>query len=66
MSTEPMTLRGSMRPLDSSAGVATGPQPPPPVASTNPATRPSGARNRLRTRAAARCAGGRSVKRSST
>ncbi len=44
--TEPTTLRGSNRPLDSSVVVATGPHPPPPAASTNPATRPSGARNR--------------------
>ena len=56
VSTEPITLRGSIRPETSSAGVATGPQPPPPVASTKPATRPSGARNRLRRRPAARAA----------
>ena len=48
VSIEPITLRGSMRPLASSAGVPTGPQPPPPVASTNPANSPSGARKRLR------------------
>ena len=45
VSIEPITLRGSIRPSASSAGVATGPQPPPPVASTKPANRPSGARN---------------------
>ena len=45
---EPMTFRGSMRPLARMAGVPTGPQPPPPVASTKPATRPSGPRKRLR------------------
>ena len=45
VSTVPITLRGSSRPSASRAGVATGPQPPPPVASTKPANRPSGARN---------------------
>ena len=40
VSIEPITLRGSMRPLARIAGVPTGPQPPPPVASTKPATRP--------------------------
>jgi hypothetical protein len=49
VSTEPTTFRGSIRPLASSAGVATGPQPPPPVESMNPANTPSGARKRLRT-----------------
>src|SRR5690606_28929883 len=43
--TDPITLRGCSRPLDNSVDVAIGPQPPPPAASTNPATRPSGARN---------------------
>ncbi|PSK62418.1 hypothetical protein B0E53_05665 [Micromonospora sp. MH33] len=56
VSTDPITLRGSIRPETSSAGVATGPQPPPPVASTKPANRPSGARKRLRSRPAARLA----------
>ena len=56
VSTEPITLRGSIRPETSSAGVATGPQPPPPVASTKPATRPSGPRNRPRSGPAARLA----------
>ena len=45
VSTEPITFRGCSRPSASSAGVATGPQPPPPVASMKPANRPSGARN---------------------
>ena len=48
VSTEPTTLRGASRPEASSAGVATGPQPPPPVASTKPATSPSGPRKRRR------------------
>lgn|GEM_PF-1587716 len=48
MSTEPITLRGSIRPETSSDGVATGPHPPPPVASMKPAVSPSGVRNRLR------------------
>jgi hypothetical protein len=48
--TEPITRRGSRRPVESSDGVATGPQPPPPVASTNPANRPSGARKAVRGR----------------
>ena len=46
--TDPTIFRGSVRPEMSIVGVATGPQPPPPVASMNPATRPSGARKRLR------------------
>ncbi len=45
VSTEPMTVRGAVLPAVSSAGVATGPQPPPPEASTKPATSPSGERN---------------------
>ena len=45
MSTEPITVRGAVLPAVSSAGVATGPQPPPPEASTKPATTPSGDRN---------------------
>src|SRR5690606_7221238 len=49
VSMEPMNLRGSIRPLASRAGVPTGPQPPPPVASTNPPNRPSGTRKRRRT-----------------
>src|SRR5699024_4778866 len=48
VSIEPTTRRGSIRPLASSAGVPTGPQPPPPVASMKPATSPSGVRKRLR------------------
>ena len=48
MSTVPMTRRGDILPLLIRVGVATGPQPPPPVASTKPANRPSGARKRLR------------------
>ena len=43
--TEPTVRRGSSLPLLSSVEVATGPQPPPPVASMKPATRPSGPRN---------------------
>jgi hypothetical protein len=42
VSTDPMTVRGAVFPAVSRAGVATGPQPPPPEASTNP----SGDRNR--------------------
>ena len=45
VSIEPMILRGGIRPSASRTGVATEPQPPPPVASTNPATRPSGTRS---------------------
>ncbi|GAA4776412.1 hypothetical protein GCM10023351_21320 [Microbacterium gilvum] len=45
MSIVPITLRGSRRPLESRAGVPTGPHPPPPEASRNPPTIPSGARN---------------------
>ena len=64
VSMEPMVLRGSSRPLARIAGVPTGPQPPPPVASTKPATRPSGARKRFRSGLSARCSGGpRQVKR---
>ena len=48
VSIEPIVLRGSSRPLARMAGVPTGPQPPPPVESTKPATRPSGVRKRLR------------------
>lgn len=48
VSIEPTTLRGSSRPLAMMAGVPTGPHPPPPVASTKPATRPRGIRNRER------------------
>lgn len=47
VSTEPITFRGSMSFLDSKAGVAIGPQSPPPVASKNPATKPSGIKNTL-------------------
>ena len=47
VSIEPMTLRGSIRPLARIAGVPTGPQPPPPVASTKPATRPERAEEAL-------------------
>ena len=48
VSTDPMTVRGAVLPAVSSAGVATGPQPPPPEASTNPPTKPSGERKRER------------------
>jgi hypothetical protein len=47
VSTEPTTLRGSTFSLASSVVVAIGPQPPPPVASKNPAIKPSPPRNRL-------------------
>ena len=47
VSTVPITLRGIIRPLEIRVGVATGPQPPPPVASTKPAKSPSGARKRF-------------------
>ncbi len=46
MSTDPTTLRGSSLPEESRVVVAIGPHPPPPLASTKPATRPSGPRNR--------------------
>ena len=49
-SMEPTTLRGSRRPVDSRVVVPTGPQPPPPMASISPATRPSGARKKPETR----------------
>lgn len=39
--TVPITLRGSIRPAASRVGVATGPQPPPPAASRNPAHPPN-------------------------
>ena len=42
--TEPIALRGSMRPTVMSVGVVTGPHPPPPMASTTPPTVPSGIR----------------------
>ena len=41
----PITVRGAVLPALSSDVVETGPQPPPPVASTNPPARPSGTRN---------------------
>ena len=47
VSTVPTTFRGSMRPEESKDGVEMGPQPPPPAASRNPATRPKGAKNFL-------------------
>jgi len=46
VSTDPITVRGAVFPAASRAGVVTGPQPPPPEASTNPPTNPSGDRNR--------------------
>src|SRR5215208_4436302 len=45
VSTVPTTLRGSILPLDISVDVFMAPQPPPPAASRNPATRPKGERN---------------------
>src|SRR5215204_2436579 len=45
VSTVPTTLRGSILPLDISVDVFMAPQPPPPAASRNPATRPRGERN---------------------
>jgi hypothetical protein len=42
VSTDPTTVRGSIRPELSSAGVPIGPQPPPPAASMKPANAPSG------------------------
>ena len=49
VSTVPMILRGSILPEESRVGVEIGPHPPPPAASRNPATRPSGARKVLET-----------------
>src|SRR5215218_7754611 len=45
VSTVPTTLRGSILPVDINVDVLMAPQPPPPAASRNPATRPSGERN---------------------
>src|SRR5215210_7064723 len=45
VSTVPTTLRGSILPVESSVEVFMAPQPPPPAASRNPATRPRGERN---------------------
>src|SRR5215211_3961484 len=45
VSTVPTTLRGSIRPVDINVEVFMAPQPPPPAASRNPATRPRGERN---------------------
>src|SRR5215203_5763307 len=45
VSTVPTTLRGSILPVDINVEVFMAPQPPPPAASRNPATRPSGERN---------------------
>src|SRR5215204_3769176 len=45
VSTVPTTLRGSILPVDINVDVFMAPQPPPPAASRNPATRPSGERN---------------------
>ena len=68
VSTLPTTVRGAVRPRASSVVVATGPQPPPPVASTNPPTRPSGTSSRAvcGLRRAAEPAGGRTAKRTRT
>ena len=59
VSTVPITLRGVILPELIRVGVATGPQPPPPVASTKPANRPSGARKRLRGGTSGFCTGSR-------
>jgi hypothetical protein len=64
VSTVPITLRGVMRPLPINDGVATGPQPPPPVASTKPANKPNGVRKRRRSGTSSRCVGSRVEKRS--
>src|SRR5829696_6965150 len=45
VSTVPTTLRGSILPVDINVDVFMAPQPPPPAASRNPATRPRGERN---------------------
>src|SRR5215216_3060624 len=45
VSTVPTTLRGSILPVDINVDVFMAPQPPPPAASRNPATSPSGERN---------------------
>src|SRR5215217_6396080 len=45
VSTVPTTLRGSILPVDINVEVLMAPQPPPPAASRNPATRPKGERN---------------------
>ena len=45
--TVPTTRAGVRRPSARSVGVVTGPQPPPPVASTKPPTSPSGIMRRL-------------------
>ena len=68
VSTLPMTVRGAVRPRVSSVVVATGPQPPPPVASTKPPTRPNRARNRTECglRRTVEPAGGRTAKRTRT
>ena len=50
VSIEPMTLRGAILPEASSVGVPTGPHPPPPIASMNPATAARGTRNAAGTR----------------
>ena len=42
--TEPIAVRGSIRPAVIRVGVVTGPQPPPPMASITPPKRPSGTR----------------------
>ena len=42
VSIDPMTFRGSKRPDESSVVVPTGPQPPPPMASSAPPTNPTG------------------------
>src|SRR5215212_5704661 len=49
VSTVPITLRGCIRPEARRVGVEMGPQPPPPAASRNPATKPRGPRNALET-----------------
>ncbi len=46
VSTDPTTLRGSSLPEESRVVVAIGPHPPPPLASMNPAIRPSGPSSR--------------------